>query len=128
MGASRATVECGLADDAQGAYGLKEGAPPRAWTERIAKHIKRVAGQHMLVIDGSDGLYVQQNGQIIPGLTIPSIDIVSDHFYPLNALQVASDYGCVRPVKPARSCLEQSRPAVRQRFAAIRRGPLTSQQ
>ena len=38
-----------------GAYGLKEGAPPRAWTARIAKLIKRTCGRHMLVIDGTDG-------------------------------------------------------------------------
>ena len=56
-----------------GAYGLKEGAPPRAWTARIAKLIKRTCGRHMLVIDGSDGLYVQANGTIIPGLSIPDV-------------------------------------------------------
>lgn len=111
MGASALASPIACADDEQGAYGLKEGAPPRRWTERIAKHIKRVAGKHMLVIDGSDGLFQQDNGLIIPGLEITAIDIVSDHFvrscaascpeltlwqYPLNALQVAADYGRVR--------------------------------
>jgi len=66
-----------------GAYDLKEGAPPNSWTQSIADYIKSIDSQH-LVMDGSDGINSA-------ALSIPSVDVYSDHLYPLSVNLLKSD-------------------------------------
>ncbi|KAG0147890.1 hypothetical protein CROQUDRAFT_17297, partial [Cronartium quercuum f. sp. fusiforme G11] len=74
-----------------GAFQLKEKAPPGSWTSEIAGHIKNIDSNH-LVVDGSDGLY-DTSSQDIDGLKVDEIDIVSDHFYPINNYTFWQDHG-----------------------------------
>lgn len=57
-----------------GGYMFREGVPPAAFTKTIADYIKSLDANH-LVMDGSDGINPN-------ALSIPSVDIYSDHFYP----------------------------------------------
>nr|AIC33781.1 Glycosyl hydrolase family 2 [Puccinia cf. psidii AE-2014] len=62
-----------------GAFDLEEGAPPAAWTQEIAAHIKSLDPNH-LIIDGSDGV-IDSDGDDVEGLDVEEIDIVSNHLY-----------------------------------------------
>lgn len=66
-----------------GGYLGREGYPSLTWTSNIAKYIKSLAPNH-LVIDGTDGFYNVSTGQVAQGLKSPYVDIVSDHAYPRN--------------------------------------------
>lgn len=57
--------------------------PPVAWTQTIAGYIKGIDANH-LVVDGSYGVNTS-------ALSLSSVDIYSDHYYPLNATTLASD-------------------------------------
>jgi mannan endo-1,4-beta-mannosidase len=58
-------------------------AVPVAWTTEIAEFVKSLA-PHKLIVDGMDGL----NATNPP---IAAVDIVSNHFYPLNLAKLESD-------------------------------------
>ncbi|KAI5480356.1 glycoside hydrolase family 5 protein [Pseudohyphozyma bogoriensis] len=75
-----------------GAYDLQEGAPPANWTDAIAKHIKSLAPNH-LVIDGTNGL-VDSNGVMQTHVfNTTYTDFVSDHFYPTADWLLTKDEG-----------------------------------
>jgi len=59
-----------------------EISPPASWTQQIADYIKSIDKNH-LVMDGRYG--VDQNA-----VTIPSVDLYSDHFYPMDPNRVIS--------------------------------------
>ncbi|SGY68131.1 BQ5605_C004g02854 [Microbotryum silenes-dioicae] len=66
-----------------GAYMGKEGFPPLSFTEDIAKYVKSLAPQALLM-DGTDGFYNYTTKAVAPGVTSPYVDIVTDHAYPRN--------------------------------------------
>ncbi|KAI8924653.1 glycoside hydrolase superfamily, partial [Entophlyctis helioformis] len=57
---------------------LNGAPPPSAWTLEIARHIRSIDANH-LVMDGSYGLY----GWPDDVLASPDIDMYSNHYYPL---------------------------------------------
>jgi len=60
--------------------------PPPNWTEDIACYIKSIAPRH-LVIDGTYGVIWNPTTY----LALTHVDIVSDHFYPLNVTRLQAD-------------------------------------
>lgn len=66
----------------------KEQYPPASWTNAIANTIKAATSQQ-LIIDGTAG--VAYGGQVAAGLTIPNIDMLSDHAYPRNLALIQSE-------------------------------------
>lgn len=71
-----------------GAYQEKEGPPPAAWTSQITALIKQLA-PYQLVIDGTDG--VHSGSTVNPGASVSTVDVVSDHFYPVSSSIMATD-------------------------------------
>lgn len=63
--------------------GNELSSPPTAWTERIAQHIKSLAPRH-LVLDGTHGVNAE-------ALSLPGVDMYSDHFYPPDTSRMQSD-------------------------------------
>lgn len=70
---------------AYGAFGNKN--VPTNWTDTIAKHIKSLAPKH-LVMDGTYGIQPA-------ALTLDSVDLYSDHFYPRNVSKLEEDLALV---------------------------------
>ena len=67
-----------------GGYGSGPSSwPPATWTQAIAREIKSIL-PNVLVLDGTYGVNPA-------ALTIPEVDAVSQHFYPLYASRVRSD-------------------------------------
>lgn len=66
---------------------------PNEWTEQIASYIKELAPAK-LVIDGTYGVNATH-------LSIPTIDIFSDHFYPPDNAKLQSDISLVQSVNKA---------------------------
>lgn len=66
---------------------------PNEWTEQIASYIKELAPTK-LVIDGTYGVNATH-------LSIPTIDIFSDHFYPPDIAKLQSDISLVQSVNKA---------------------------
>jgi len=62
--------------------------PPTSWTQEIAKYIKSVDRNH-LVLDGTYGITQSS-------LDIPEVDIYSDHFYPMDVQKLTSDAQLVK--------------------------------
>lgn len=58
--------------------------PPPAWTGQIATYIKSIDPHH-LVMDGTYGL------QSPDALTLPDVDLYSDHDYPMSVQSVEND-------------------------------------
>lgn len=73
-------------------YIAKDGPPPVSWTTEIARYVKSIDKNH-LIIDGTYGLY-PSTGQ----LNVTDIDIFSDHFYPLNATRLKTGSLAVKAV------------------------------
>ncbi|KAG0707071.1 glycoside hydrolase [Suillus ampliporus] len=63
---------------------------PNEWTEQISSYIKELA-PNKLVIDGTYGVNATH-------LSIPTIDIFSDHFYPPNIAQLEIDISLIQSV------------------------------
>lgn len=82
-----------------GAYMMKNGAPPAAWTAEIAKHIKSLAPRH-LVIDGSDGTQYT-NGTPVPGVNVAQVDVITDHAYGLSNSLLGKDLTIANKYKKA---------------------------
>eukprot|EP01105_Mastigella_eilhardi_P010665 TRINITY_DN2483_c1_g1_i1.p1 TRINITY_DN2483_c1_g1~~TRINITY_DN2483_c1_g1_i1.p1 ORF type:complete len:445 (-),score=112.24 TRINITY_DN2483_c1_g1_i1:76-1410(-) len=61
-----------------------ELSPPATWTQTVADHIKAVDPNH-LVMDGRYGV------DDIDALRIASVDIHSDHYYPMSTSKLAKD-------------------------------------
>ena len=61
---------------------------PNSWTEEISSYIKELA-PHKLVIDGTYGINKTH-------LNIPTIDIYSDHYYPINNTKLTNDIALVQ--------------------------------
>lgn len=61
--------------------------PPASWTQTIANYIKSVDNNH-LVLDG-------RNGIDSSALSIPSVDMYSNHYYPMSVAAVNSDASTV---------------------------------
>ncbi|KNZ61406.1 uncharacterized protein VP01_1404g2 [Puccinia sorghi] len=74
-----------------GAFDLEEGAPPASWTNSIARYIKSIDRNH-LVVDGSDGVF-DSDGDDIEGLDVDAVDVISDHLYPPDNFTFWQDYG-----------------------------------
>ncbi len=62
--------------------------PPRAWTATIARYLKRLAPHH-LVLDGSRHVSTDD-------LSLPSVDLYSDHYYPMSVAGLRRDAATVR--------------------------------
>jgi hypothetical protein len=60
-----------------------EISPPVSWTQTIAQFLKSV-DKHHLVLDGTYGINTA-------ALQVDAVDIVSDHFYPLDANKLSTD-------------------------------------
>jgi mannan endo-1,4-beta-mannosidase len=60
---------------------------PVEWTQEIAQFIKSL-GPKKLVVDGTYGVNKTH-------LTIPEVDIYSDHFYPINVSKLEADIAVV---------------------------------
>lgn len=61
---------------------------PAAWTDEICQYIKQL-GPHKLCIDGTYGVNETH-------LSIDSVDVFDDHFYPLNITKLETDIELVR--------------------------------
>jgi mannan endo-1,4-beta-mannosidase len=61
----------------------KYGYPPLSFTNEIARHIKSLAPNH-LVIDGTDGFWNYTTREIAPGVNSSFVDIMSDHLCVLS--------------------------------------------
>lgn len=61
---------------------------PVAWTDEICQYIKQL-GPHKLCIDGTYGVNETH-------LSIDSVDVFDDHFYPLNITKLEDDIELVR--------------------------------
>ncbi len=57
--------------------------PPSSWTRTIADYIKSIDAQH-LVMDGNYGVNANS-------LSIPSVDVYSDHFYPPDSNRLRTE-------------------------------------
>jgi hypothetical protein len=57
--------------------------PPTSWTQQISTYIKSIDSKH-LVIDGRQGIDPQV-------ASLSNVDIVSNHYYPMDSKQVASE-------------------------------------
>lgn len=57
--------------------------PPVSWTQTIADYIKSIDSNH-LVLDGTYGINTS-------ALSIASVDVYSDHFYPMDTSKLNSD-------------------------------------
>ncbi|GAA5870676.1 hypothetical protein JCM8547_005027 [Rhodosporidiobolus lusitaniae] len=66
-----------------GGYINAEMWPPASWTNQVINYI-RAAGGKQLIIDGSGGFWNYTTGATAEGLTVPGVDIMSDHGYPRN--------------------------------------------
>ncbi|KAK4046098.1 hypothetical protein OIV83_006351 [Microbotryomycetes sp. JL201] len=74
-----------------GAWHNMEGFPPAAWTSEITSYMKSLS-PNSLIVDGSFGLYNEKVANLIsPGLSIPSVDAVTDHIYPRNISYLRPD-------------------------------------
>jgi len=62
--------------------------PPTSWTQEIAKYIKSIDSNH-LVMDGTYGITASS-------LSISEVDIFSDHFYPMDVQKLSRDADQVR--------------------------------
>jgi len=60
---------------------------PTAWTQEIAQFVKSL-GPNKLVIDGTYGVNASH-------LSIPEVDMYSDHFYPVNTTKLQDDIALV---------------------------------
>jgi hypothetical protein len=60
-----------------------ELTPTTSWTQQISTYIKGIDSKH-LVIDGRQGIDSQ-------AALLNNVDIVSNHYYPMNAQQMASE-------------------------------------
>ncbi len=60
-----------------------ELTPPTSWTQKISTYIKSIDSRH-LVIDGKQGIDPQV-------ASLSNIDIVSNHYYPMNSKKMTSD-------------------------------------
>jgi hypothetical protein len=63
--------------------GNELGNPPVSWTQNIADYIKSIDSNH-LVLDGNYGINTG-------ALSIASVDMYSDHFYPMDTSKLNSD-------------------------------------
>jgi hypothetical protein len=71
--------------------------PTDAWTSEICAYIKSLA-PHQLTVDGKwPGSY---GGISSNSLTDPNIDIISEHFYPMDSTLLASDLATISGAKP----------------------------
>ena len=64
--------------------------PPQAWTELISKYIKSIDGKH-LVMDGRTGVDASSG-------SLNDIDIVSNHYYPMNISALTRDAEVARQI------------------------------
>ncbi|GAA6004062.1 uncharacterized protein JCM10292_005861 [Rhodotorula paludigena] len=61
-----------------GGYINAEMWPPASWTNAIIDTIRKYDSQH-LIIDGSGGFWNYSTKATAPGLTVPRVDLMSDH-------------------------------------------------
>ncbi|GJN87931.1 hypothetical protein Rhopal_000886-T1 [Rhodotorula paludigena] len=66
-----------------GGYINAEMWPPASWTNAIIDTIRKYDSQH-LIVDGSGGFWNYSTKATAPGLTVPRVDLMSDHGYPRN--------------------------------------------
>jgi len=66
---------------------------PTAWTAEISAHIKQNLGARQLVMDGRDAVRMGPDPDVGH---LPDVDIVTEHYYPMNSALLTADAATAR--------------------------------